>query len=258
MTLWGHSLVADTDVWDPQENRVSLMTLHAAKGLEFPVVYLVALEDGILPHERSLDHPDQLEEERRLVFVGITRGREEVHASASRLRDYRGSRRISAPSLFLTEMNGSETVVIGAEAPTFEPSWRGGGSDGHDEYSQVAPGHADDAGIDDAADVRTATSRPDGLVLELDEGIPAGRPAKPKRTAAALERVIDFATRLGEGGPRKHDYRQGQRVRHAEHGEGVIAAISGVGPRAVGTVIFDGPAGTRKFILGHGSLEPLE
>ncbi len=252
------ALVADTDVWNPQENRVSLMTLHAAKGLEFPVVYLVAMEDGILPHERSLDHPDQLEEERRLVFVGITRGRDEVHASASRLRDYRGSRRISAPSLFLTEMNGSETVVVGAEAPTFEPTWRGGGSAGHDEYAQVAPDHEDDAGIVDAPDDRAATRRPDGLVLELDEGIPAGRPAKPKRTAAALERVIDFATRLGEGGPRKHDYRQGQRVRHAEHGEGVIAAISGVGPRAVGTVIFDGPAGTRKFILGHGSLEPLE
>lgn len=252
------ALVADTDVWDPQENRVSLMTLHAAKGLEFPVVYLVALEDGILPHERSLDHPDQLEEERRLVFVGITRGRDEVHASASRLRDYRGSRRISAPSLFLTEMNGSETVVIGAEAPTFEPTWRGGGGDSHDEYAQVAPDHADDTGIDDASDARAATSRPDGLVLELDDGVPAGRQAKPKRTAAALERAIDFATRLGEGGPRKHDYRQGQRVRHAEHGEGVIAAISGVGPRSVGTVIFDGPAGTRKFILGHGSLEPLD
>ena len=71
---------------------MALMTLHAAKGLEFPVVYLVAMEDGILPHERSLDHPDQLEEERRLVFVGITRGQQEVHASSARIREYRGSR----------------------------------------------------------------------------------------------------------------------------------------------------------------------
>jgi len=252
------ALVADTDVWDPQENRVSLMTLHAAKGLEFPVVYLVAMEDGILPHERSLDHPDQLEEERRLVFVGITRGRHEVHASASRLRDYRGSRRISAPSLFLTEMNGSETVVVGAEAPTFEPAWRGGRDGGHDEYAQVAPDTTADDDAPPAHDVRTTTPRPDGLVLELDDGAPPVRPAKRTRTAATFERAIDFVHRIGEGGPRKHDYRQGQRVRHGEHGEGVIAAISGVGPRSVGTVIFDGPAGTRKFILGHGSLEPLE
>lgn len=109
------ALVADTDAWDADGQRVALMTLHAAKGLEFPVVYLVAMEDGILPHERSLDHPDQLEEERRLVFVGITRGQDEVHASSARIREYRGSRRINAPSLFLTEMTGSETVVTGPE-----------------------------------------------------------------------------------------------------------------------------------------------
>jgi hypothetical protein len=69
------------------------------------------MEDGILPHQRSLDHPEQLEEERRLVFVGITRGMEEVQASSARMRDYRGTRRIGAPSLFLAEMAGSETVA---------------------------------------------------------------------------------------------------------------------------------------------------
>jgi hypothetical protein len=58
--------------------------------------------------------------------------------------------------------------------------------------------------------------------------------------------------------PAARAYEAGQRVRHAEYGEGVIAGISGTGPRAVGTVIFDGPAGTRKFILGHGALEPAE
>ena len=117
------ALVADTDVWDPTVERVALMTFHAAKGLEFPVVYLVAMEDGILPHERSLDHPEQLEEERRLVFVGITRGMQEVHASSARIRDYRGTRRISAPSLFLAEMTGSETVLTGPRRPP-RANWR--------------------------------------------------------------------------------------------------------------------------------------
>ena len=60
------------------------------------------------------------------------------------------------------------------------------------------------------------------------------------------------------GGPRPaHTFAAGQRVRHAEYGEGVLEKISGVGPRSIGTVMFDGTAGTRKFILGHGALEPL-
>jgi hypothetical protein len=63
---------------------------------------------------------------------------------------------------------------------------------------------------------------------------------------------------LGGLQPVKRSYQTGQRVRHAEYGEGIVSAISGTGPRAVGTVIFDGPAGTRKFILGHGGLEPAD
>jgi DNA helicase-2/ATP-dependent DNA helicase PcrA len=260
------ALVADTDVWDAEQNRVSLMTLHAAKGLEFPVVYLVAMEDGILPHERSLDQPDQLEEERRLVFVGITRGREEVHASASRMRDYRGTRRISAPSLFLAEMTGAETVVTGAEAPTAGASWARWGTDA-DDYSQAA---ADDDAADIAAasPTRTPTKlRPDGLVLELEESDSEAdaemrtprrqKPAVARRNHldAAIGRASDLANRLGGQPPVKRTYEIGQRIRHAEYGEGSITGISGTGPRAVGTVIFDGPAGTRKFILGHGALE---
>jgi len=262
------ALVADTDVWDAQENRASLMTLHASKGLEFPVVYLVAMEDGILPHERSIDQPEQLEEERRLVFVGITRGREEVHASAARMRDYRGARRISAPSLFLTEMTGSETVVTGAEAPALNASWARWGVAGADDYAQVADDEATDAAMASPPD-GPQTLRPDGLVLELESGgseedepphVPLKRPTKDRRRSldAALERAADLASRLGGLPPAKHTYQTGQRVRHTEYGEGIIAGISGTGPRAVGIVIFDGSAGTRKFILGHGGLEPAD
>lgn len=261
------ALVADTDVWDAQDNRVSLMTLHASKGLEFPVVYLVAMEDGILPHERSIDQPEQMEEERRLVFVGITRGREEVHASAARMRDYRGARRISAPSLFLTEMTGTETVVTGAEAPASGATWARWGVADDEDYAQVATDDsADDATA--ATDGGPTTLRPDGLVLELDELDVSEKRAAPhnnrQRAAmsgrrgldAAIERATDLASRLGGLQPVKRTYEIGQRVRHADYGEGIISGISGTGLRAVGSVIFDGPAGTRKFILGHGALEP--
>jgi len=243
------ALVSDTDVWDPASERVALMTFHAAKGLEFPVVYLVALEDGILPHERSLDHPDQLEEERRLVFVGITRGMQEVHASCARIRDYRGSRRISAPSVFLAEMTGSETVLTGAEAPAnaeptadlFEPrAWRTS-SEGVDDASQIAVGPAEEDVSQDAADHATPSAR---------------GPRTPRDRA--FQTAAELADRLAGVAKPRHTYAAGQRVRHAEYGEGVLSGISGTGPRSVGTVIFDGPAGTRKFILGHGALEPLE
>ncbi len=256
------ALVADADAWDPGAERASLMTLHAAKGLEFPVVYLVAMEDGILPHERSLDSPEHLEEERRLVFVGITRGREEVHASCARLRDYRGTRRISAPSLFLAEMQGSETVVVGSEAPPAD--------DAFDPFGDAARRRDDE--FDDLVheDPDAASPRPrlrvvrsDGLTLETDESstdVEPPRRSSPRRDArAAIERATDLALRLaGAGGATPHRYRRGQRVRHDEYGDGTIRGISGDGPRAVGTVVFDGPAGTRKFILGHGALVPLD
>ena len=97
------ALVSDVDAWNANEARVSLMTLHAAKGLEFPVVYLVALEDGVLPHERSKDIKRQLEEERRLLFVGITRAKEELRLSRTRYREFRGSYSPSISSRFIFE-----------------------------------------------------------------------------------------------------------------------------------------------------------
>jgi DNA helicase-2/ATP-dependent DNA helicase PcrA len=248
------ALVADTDVWDADGQRVALMTLHAAKGLEFPVVYLVAMEDGILPHERSLDHPDQLEEERRLVFVGITRGQQEVHASSARIREYRGSRRINAPSLFLTEMTGSETVVTGPEAPVdggslpaFE-AWDDSDTQaGADEFSQVA----------DAPDHSSSLrQRSDGLVLELDDDQPRPLSRKTGRRPPRFQAAADLADQLAGLTKPQPSFTAGQRVRHEEYGTGTLSGISGTGPRSVGTVIFDGPAGTRKFILGHSALTP--
>ncbi len=254
------ALVADTDVWDAAAERVALMTFHAAKGLEFPVVYLVAMEDGILPHERSLGAPEQLEEERRLVFVGITRGREEVHASCARMRDYRGTRRISAPSVFLAEMQGSETEVVGTESPR--------GHDGFDPFGDAARWAADEFGdmcqeesVERAG--RASLVRHDGLTIEMEDSQddtppPAATKPRRRRFDAAIERATDLAVRMASDSRPRRTYEKGQRVRHVEYGEGMLAGISGTGPRSVGTVIFDGPAGTRKFILGHGALEPIE
>jgi DNA helicase-2/ATP-dependent DNA helicase PcrA len=114
-------LVNDTDDWDSQTDKATLMTLHAAKGLEFAVVFIVAVEDGVLPHERVGRHPDELEEERRLAFVGLTRAKEELQLSYAVTRDFRGQRRRTIPSSFLMEMPRGEMELVDA-AGTFDES----------------------------------------------------------------------------------------------------------------------------------------
>ena len=98
------SLVNDVDEWDTGSDRVTLMTLHAAKGLEFPLVYIVATEDGILPHSRSMGSDAEIEEERRLFFVGITRAKEELQISRSLYRSKKGKLWPTIPSAFLMEL----------------------------------------------------------------------------------------------------------------------------------------------------------
>jgi len=98
------ALVADVDELQQDAARVSLMTLHAAKGLEFPVVFLVGLEEGVFPHARTLDDPVQLEEERRLCYVGITRARQRLYLTHAWSRTLFGTTSRSLPSRFLTEI----------------------------------------------------------------------------------------------------------------------------------------------------------
>ncbi|MEI8286726.1 MAG: 3'-5' exonuclease [Actinomycetes bacterium] len=97
------ALQADTDDLGP-ENQVVLMTLHSAKGLEFPCVFLVGCEEGIFPHSRALDDPAELEEERRLAYVGLTRARERLFVSHAWQRMLYGQSQYNPPSRFLAEI----------------------------------------------------------------------------------------------------------------------------------------------------------
>jgi DNA helicase-2/ATP-dependent DNA helicase PcrA len=124
------TLASDIDSWNEQQDTVSIMTLHAAKGLEFPVVFIVAMEQGILPHERSLSRANEVEEERRLAFVGMTRAKQELHISRAHLREFRGQTLYAVPSMFLSEIP-TETIEgrgdpDGGTVPAFD-QWRGGG-----------------------------------------------------------------------------------------------------------------------------------
>jgi len=108
------SLVADTDSIDSDDDSsVMLMTLHAAKGLEFPVVFVIGMEEGIFPHSRSLSEVDEMEEERRLAYVGLTRAKERLHVTSAWSRMLHGSTQFNPPSRFLDEIPTELVEEIG-------------------------------------------------------------------------------------------------------------------------------------------------
>jgi DNA helicase-2/ATP-dependent DNA helicase PcrA len=156
-------LVAGADALDPTADAVTLMTLHNAKGLEYPVVFVTGLEDGLFPHSQSFDDPPKLEEERRLFYVGITRAEEKLYLSHTEMRRRNGELLPSIKSRFLREIaaanleerkslrvgalgrravGGRETSFSGAYPPrrTYEvPSWRRAAPIAEAEASQDEP-----------------------------------------------------------------------------------------------------------------------
>jgi DNA helicase-2/ATP-dependent DNA helicase PcrA len=128
------TLASDVDGWDEKQDCVSIMTLHSSKGLEFPVVYMVAVEQGLLPHERSLAKDEDVEEERRLAFVGMTRAKEELYLCHARLREFRGNTLYTVASMFIEELDEVspewiQRIDLSASAggtPRAIEQWRGG------------------------------------------------------------------------------------------------------------------------------------
>jgi len=126
------ALISDIDTYDEKGNAVTLMTLHSAKGLEFPIVFIVGMEEGLFPHRRSMDDRDELEEERRLCYVGMTRAKEDLHLSHAHLRTFMGQTQRRARSRFLREVpehllaqrpiGGSSTAWKSAIEPRRTPS----------------------------------------------------------------------------------------------------------------------------------------
>jgi len=102
--LQGVTLVSDVDTLEEDQDSITLITLHQAKGLEFPLVFLVGLEEGLLPHIRSFDDPEQMEEERRLFYVGMTRAKERLYITWAFRRGFRGNGGANMPSRFLSDI----------------------------------------------------------------------------------------------------------------------------------------------------------
>ena len=130
------TLVSDVDNLDEKADAVTLITLHQAKGLEFPVVFIVGMEEGLLPHIRSMDDEGEMEEERRLCYVGVTRAKQRLYLLRAFRRGFRGSFGPSTPSRFLADIPRKLTTSLRAtetgsrpRAPTLEPARHAGGGD---------------------------------------------------------------------------------------------------------------------------------
>ncbi|MEX0977584.1 MAG: 3'-5' exonuclease, partial [Pirellulales bacterium] len=242
------SLVNDTDAWEVDDDRATLMTLHASKGLEFPVVFIVALEDGLLPHERCRNEENLLEEERRLLFVGITRAREELQLSLATNREFRGQRRRTVPSQFLLELPRTEMQVLGP-APVAASA-----GDETDEFG-ASDAHAQ-AAEDDVFDWEASSSEPlaAGPAAGRETMATTARAIAPLSTAAELERgkALDASRVSPEA------FHQGMIVRHPSYGLGKIVALAGSGERRTATVVFATGGGEKNFVLAKSPLRPAK
>jgi DNA helicase-2/ATP-dependent DNA helicase PcrA len=255
-------LVNETDNWETDTDKVTLMTLHAAKGLEFPVVFIVAVEDGVLPHERVGRHPDELEEERRLAFVGLTRAKDELQLSYAVTRDFRGVRRRTIPSSFLMEMPREELELVDeatAHIAKHEQAKHEVWDEPESMEDWIAGGESDDVGDGDH-------STPDWHIDEVaatgaDDSTPAFSVAAASITSASIKTAAALARDPLENAapalPRVSPdvFQQGMTVTHPEYGPGKIVALSGAGNNRRATIQF-ATVGQKKIILAHSQLRP--
>jgi len=232
------TLVADVDALDANADAVTLMTLHNAKGLEFPVVFISGLEDGLFPLARAFDEPDQLEEERRLFYVGITRAEQKLYLTYAEERRRNGEFTASRPSSFLVaipdsllEKRNTVKVRSSGRAAMRGPSLGWGGGRRNVQDSRF--GASVDESLDDPFPSSAAARRP-------------GTPVTRQPFFADDENSSQDAPSIVVGG----------RVRHRKFGSGTIAELTGSGRELKAKVDFDDEAiGRKTLVVAQANLE---
>ena len=214
------ALVSDADQVEAGSQSVTLMTLHTAKGLEYPVVFIVGLEENVFPHVRSIGEPRELEEERRLAYVGITRARERLYLTNAWSRTLFGSTSYNLPSRFLKEVP-EELVTVAA---------------GQRKAGAARPGPAGwgDSSPAFGAGRSSFNARPSPAAFDR-QPTPAERLADRQRGALDLGLV------------------PGDEVVHRQWGRGIVATVSGQGERAMAEVDFPG-LGRKRLLLRYAPL----
>ena len=252
------ALVADTDELD-DDDKVVLMTLHSAKGLEYPVVFLVGMEEGLFPNSRALTEPTQMEEERRLAYVGITRAQQKLFVSHAWSRQLFGTTNYNPPSRFLDEIPTAlveESGAVGGRSGYGRQSYRKRSTD---DGAAPPPYRRAGGGSGTGGSGSSASSSGSGSggyrspvsSFDPDDDVDWHR-----------ERVVDAALAAG----RRHEpapsnsqelgLRTGDDVEHPAFGEGVIIEIRGQGDKAEATIRFR-EAGTKHLSLAWAPLKRL-
>jgi DNA helicase-2/ATP-dependent DNA helicase PcrA len=228
------SLVADTDELT-DDDQVVLLTLHSAKGLEFPVVFIVGVEEGIFPHSRALTEPDEMEEERRLAYVGITRAMRRLYLSHAWSRVLFGTTQYNPPSRFFDEI--PEELIeskgnVSGRSSSGRQSYRSRDERAYDEPPPYRRGGRS-GGVGGGTGSRDAEEHRERVV---EAALRAGRSARPTPSDAH-----DLGLKVGDD------------VEHPAFGEGVILDIVGAGEKAEATVHFAG-VGTKHLALAWAPL----
>ena len=253
------ALVADADDYD-ERAQITLMSLHAAKGLEFPLVFLSGLEEGLFPHSRTMLVPEDIEEERRLCYVGMTRAMDQLILTRAVYRRRYGTDlpEASVPSRFLEEVPAPLLEELGTRRPsaarvgtgTFgrpagrSPAYESEGTHySYEDEDQSTSWHAGDSG---RGQTRTQ------------------KPTAPARPYNSIENIAEFFASRGkkftvpktpvEEPTGKRGFRPGQRVRHPKYGEGTVYQREGEGEEAKITVQFP-RFGLKKLVEKYAQLE---
>ena len=248
------ALASDTDQFDPN-SRVTLMTLHAAKGLEFPLVFLAGLEEGLFPHSRTLSSPEELEEERRLCYVGMTRAMNTLILTRAHYRRRYGADvpEASVPSRFLEEVPSQLVENLGSRTPAWStPAYSAARRHGSTSGSHGSHFNYEDESqeIPHAAAPSLSPSR---RFTPKDQRVPtpgAPPPGAPERSIDNIARFFggrQGAARVGSFARPTMDIpatngatglKKGQRVMHPKYGEGTVLQREGDGEDAKLTVLF--------------------
>ncbi len=252
------ALVSDVDQYNA-DARVTLMTLHAAKGLEFPLVFLSGMEEGIFPHSRTFNDPNGLEEERRLCYVGMTRAMDTLVLTRARYRRRYGNDmpEASTASRFLEEVPAHLMEDLGS--PAQRPAWSEAGSYGGG-YGNRYGGQRGGYESERHYSYEDEDQRPQSAGRAASSYGKSG--AKPD----SIDNIAQFFGAKGKGFSRpkvdapepagKSGLRNGQRVRHPKYGEGVVFRREGDGEDAKITVQF-ASHGIKKLVEKFAQLERL-